>query len=54
MVSAMWRDSDQLKVDLIEIPVVLYTTEQIFLAQALVYFFRRWERKEEISAVSTV
>ena len=42
MVAAMWRSADQLKLNLIQIPVVLYTTEQIFFAQLLVYVFKRW------------
>jgi len=47
MVAAMWANADPLKVDSIEIPVVLYTTEQIFCAQLFVYVFRRWLRKDE-------
>jgi len=47
MVAAMWGDSDHLKVSLIQIPIVLYTTEQIFFAQLLVYAFKRWIEKDE-------
>ncbi len=47
MVAAMWANSDPLVVDSIQIPVVLYTTEQIFCAQVFVYIFRRWVAKDD-------
>ncbi|KAG7118222.1 Solute carrier RCH1 like protein [Verticillium longisporum] len=40
LVAAMWRDADDLTVVLIQVPLLLYTIEQVFVAQGLVYFFR--------------
>ncbi|KAM0334111.1 hypothetical protein ACHAQA_001131 [Verticillium albo-atrum] len=40
LVAAMWRDADDLTMALIQVPVLLYTIEQVFVAQGLVYFFR--------------
>ena len=40
LVAAMWSHSDDLTRAFIQIPVLLYTIEQVFLAQVLVYFFR--------------
>jgi sodium/bile acid cotransporter 7 len=47
MVAAIWMNKDQLTINLIQIPVVLYTTEQIFLGQAMVWAFKRWQEKGE-------
>ncbi|KAF3942441.1 hypothetical protein ABW19_dt0208040 [Dactylella cylindrospora] len=45
MVSAMWtRYPEEVKAK-IQIPVVLYTIEQIFIAQALVWWFQRQNKK---------
>ncbi|KAL3426993.1 sodium/bile acid cotransporter [Phlyctema vagabunda] len=54
MVDAMWGHSDRLKLDMIQIPVILYTTEQIFFAQALVWFFKRWIDKDKKAPVPDV
>lgn len=40
LVSAMWARSDDLMRAYIQIPVLLYTIEQVFMAQILVYFFK--------------
>ncbi|KAG7121550.1 Solute carrier RCH1 like protein [Verticillium longisporum] len=40
LVAAMWRDADDLTVALVQVPLLLYTIEQVFVAQGLVYFFR--------------
>lgn len=40
LVSAMWARSDDLTRAYIQIPVLLYTIEQVFMAQILVYFFK--------------
>lgn len=45
LVSAMWRDSDNLTVSLLQVPVLLYTVEQVFIAQGLVYFFKWYLRR---------
>lgn len=42
MVSAIWGHNSELQQSQLEIPVVLYTTEQIFFAQLLVYVFKNW------------
>ena len=51
MITAMWGAGDQKILNSLEIPVVLYTTEQIFVAQLFVYVFKRWidkaAKKEE-------
>ncbi|KAM0281342.1 hypothetical protein ACHAQH_003610 [Verticillium albo-atrum] len=50
LVAAMWRDADDLTMALIQVPLLLYTIEQVFVAQGLVYFFRwylSWPAKEK-------
>lgn len=47
LVSAMWKPADDLTRSLVQIPVLLYTIEQVFLAQILVYVFRWYLRKGE-------
>lgn len=47
LVEAMWTEADPLTRAYIEIPVLLYTIEQVFVAQMLVYFFRWWMRREQ-------
>ncbi|KAI9166743.1 Solute carrier RCH1 [Paramyrothecium foliicola] len=42
LVSAMWASADDLTRAYIQIPVLLYTVEQVFMAQMLVYFFKRY------------
>lgn len=50
LVSAMWDQSDNLTRAYIQIPVLLYTIEQVFLAQLLVYWFRWYLRRGENGA----
>lgn len=54
LATAMWAQSDDLTRALIQIPVLLYTIEQVFMAQILVYVFkwylRRAAKAEETSA----
>ncbi|PNY24087.1 membrane protein [Tolypocladium capitatum] len=45
LVTSMWNAADDLTRAYIQIPVLLYTTEQIFMAQILVYFFRWYLRR---------
>ena len=49
LVTVMWTHFDEDVRANIQIPVVLYTTEQIFLAQALVWWFKWW-LKEDLNA----
>ncbi|CAG9972063.1 unnamed protein product [Clonostachys byssicola] len=45
LVTAMWKDSDNLTRAYIQIPVLLYTIEQVFIAQILVFFLKRYVEK---------
>ncbi|KAI5465625.1 putative sodium bile acid cotransporter [Mariannaea sp. PMI_226] len=45
LASAMWTQADNLTRAYIQIPVLLYTIEQVFMAQLLVYVFRRYIRQ---------
>lgn len=40
LVAAMWASQDETKRAFVQIPVLLYTMEQVFLAQGLVYIFK--------------
>ncbi len=52
LVTAMWTHSDDLTRAFIQIPVLLYTIEQIFMAQVLVYVFK-WYLKRDRKALDT-
>lgn len=45
LVSAMWARADDLRRAYIQIPVLLYTIEQVFMAQMVVYLFRWYMRR---------
>ncbi|GKT43829.1 uncharacterized protein ColSpa_04010 [Colletotrichum spaethianum] len=45
LATAMWTSSDDLTRALIQIPVLLYTIEQVFMAQILVYVFKWYLRR---------
>ncbi|KAK2013252.1 sodium/bile acid cotransporter [Colletotrichum eremochloae] len=45
LATAMWTASDDLTRALIQIPVLLYTIEQVFMAQILVYVFKWYLRR---------
>ncbi|KAM0436876.1 hypothetical protein ACHAPT_002589 [Fusarium lateritium] len=45
LVSAMWARADDLTRAYIQIPVLLYTIEQVFMAQMVVYLFRWYMRR---------
>ncbi|KAK7737731.1 LRR receptor-like serine/threonine-protein kinase RGI2 [Cytospora paraplurivora] len=47
LVSAMWAQQDELTRAYVTIPVMLYTMEQVFLAQILVYVFRHYLKRGE-------
>lgn len=46
LVSSMWARADDLTRAYIQIPVLLYTIEQVFMAQGLVYVFRWYMRRD--------
>ncbi|ROV98977.1 hypothetical protein VSDG_03779 [Cytospora chrysosperma] len=48
LVSAMWAQKDELTRASVAIPVMLYTMEQVFLAQGLVYVFRHYLKRDEV------
>ncbi|KUI59203.1 hypothetical protein VP1G_06447 [Cytospora mali] len=50
LVSAMWAQKDDLTRAFVAIPVMLYTMEQVFLAQILVYAFRHYLKRGEAAA----
>ncbi|KAI9731202.1 MAG: hypothetical protein M1834_005395 [Cirrosporium novae-zelandiae] len=49
MVAVLWKGADNTIRSQIQIPVVLYTTEQIFFAQGFVHLFRWWMRRGDDS-----
>jgi sodium/bile acid cotransporter 7 len=46
LASSMWARADDLTRAYIQIPVLLYTIEQVFMAQGLVYVFRWYMRRD--------
>ncbi|POS77172.1 sodium/bile acid cotransporter [Diaporthe helianthi] len=54
LVAAMWHSKDTETQALLDIPVLLYTMEQVFLAQVLVYVFRWYLRRGEVRKESMV
>jgi sodium/bile acid cotransporter 7 len=50
LVSAMWNSSDNLTRAYIQIPVLLYTIEQVFMAQIIVYFFKWFLKRRKAEA----
>lgn len=53
LVAAMWSSLPTLKVAFLQIPVLLYTMEQVFLAQGLVYVFRWYMKRKAHSDLDT-
>jgi len=47
IVSAMWNHADNLTRANLQIPVLLYTIEQVFIAQLLTYFFRWYVHRHQ-------
>ncbi|KAJ1335448.1 solute carrier family 10 (sodium/bile acid cotransporter) member 7 [Microdochium nivale] len=50
LIAAMWSQLDDFTISAIQIPVLLYTVEQVFVAQFFTIFFRSWldkKKKEE-------
>ncbi|KAI1144097.1 hypothetical protein F5Y05DRAFT_407497 [Hypoxylon sp. FL0543] len=57
LAAAMWSQLDNFTISSIQVPVLLYTVEQVFVAQFLTIFFRWWLRrtnKVDLDAESTV
>lgn len=55
LVAAMWADGqDELRRAYLQIPVLLYTMEQVFLAQGLVYLFKWYLRRNVHSDLDVV
>jgi sodium/bile acid cotransporter 7 len=46
LIAAMYSTSDDMTRALIQIPMILYTAEQIFVGQVLVWLFKRWLKKD--------
>lgn len=42
----MYTSSDNRTRSLIQIPVILYTVEQIFVGQFMIWYFKRWLAKD--------
>jgi sodium/bile acid cotransporter 7 len=47
LANAMWAEHSNTTVSLIQIPVLLYTMEQVFAAQFLTILFRWWLKRDE-------
>ncbi|KAI1110261.1 sodium bile acid symporter [Nemania sp. NC0429] len=45
LAAAMWSRQDNLVISSIQVPVLLYTVEQVFVAQFLTVFFKWWLRR---------
>ncbi|KAI1340459.1 SBF-like CPA transporter family-domain-containing protein [Xylariaceae sp. FL0016] len=47
LAAAMWSQLDNLTISSIQVPVLLYTVEQVFAAQFLTIFFKWWLRRSK-------
>lgn len=56
LIAAMYGSADDQTRALIQVPMILYTAEQILVGQALVWVFKRWlaQDREEDLEVSTI
>ncbi|KAK8848815.1 sodium bile acid cotransporter [Apiospora arundinis] len=45
LADAMWAEHDNLTKSLVQVPILLYTTEQVFVAQFLTIFFQWWSER---------
>jgi len=56
LIAAMYSSADDQTRALIQVPMILYTAEQILVGQVLVWWFKRWldkdKRKDEETVVS--
>ncbi|RYP71671.1 hypothetical protein DL771_004622 [Monosporascus sp. 5C6A] len=53
LVASMWSQLDNFTISSIQVPVLLYTVEQVFLAQFFTIFFKHWLEKVTKSATDT-
>ncbi|KAI0014026.1 SBF-like CPA transporter family-domain-containing protein [Xylariaceae sp. FL0662B] len=53
IVSAMWSRLDNFTIASIQVPVLLYTVEQVFVAQFFTIFFKWWLHREKKGAMDT-
>lgn len=47
LVAAMWSKLDDFTISSIQVPVLLYTVEQVFVAQFLTIFFKWWLQRNK-------
>lgn len=47
LAAAMWSKLDNFTISSIQVPVLLYTVEQVFIAQFLTIFFKRWLQRNK-------
>jgi sodium/bile acid cotransporter 7 len=48
LISAMYASSNDQTRALIQVPMILYTAEQILVGQVLVWLFKRWLAKDQM------
>jgi sodium/bile acid cotransporter 7 len=54
LIAAMYSSADDQTRALIQVPMILYTAEQILVGQALVWVFKRWLAKEKEQDVEVI
>ncbi|KAI1818811.1 sodium bile acid symporter [Poronia punctata] len=52
LAAAMWSEQDNFTISSIQVPVLLYTVEQVFVAQFLTIFFQWWLERTERDALN--
>lgn len=50
LIASMYTTADDRTRALIQVPMILYTAEQILVGQVLVWLFKRWTRQDERKA----
>jgi sodium/bile acid cotransporter 7 len=53
LIAAMYTTADDKTRALIQVPMILYTAEQILVGQVLVWLFKRWLRDDKEEDVET-
>ncbi|KAI1451132.1 SBF-like CPA transporter family-domain-containing protein [Annulohypoxylon stygium] len=53
LTSAMWSQLDNYTISSIQVPVLLYTVEQVFVAQFFTIFFKWWIHRNEKAVLDT-
>jgi sodium/bile acid cotransporter 7 len=51
LIAAMYSSADDQTRALIQVPMILYTAEQIVVGQALIWYFKRWLAKDKTEDV---